>query len=133
METSQNSERGPGAPLRFTEEQVVDALERTNGIYSKAARILRCHRDTVENYVERYDSCKAAAKAAKETIIDMAEDVIVGALKKKDISTARWVAGTLGSHRGWAEKREVTGPSGGPIEVKPVDYRVAVAPMLSES
>jgi hypothetical protein len=100
-----------GRTARFSEAQMIAAIEQAQGIVAGAARILHCHRDTVQNYIDRYPSVKAAFDAAWETNLDGSEHVILTALRSKDftvsVPVAKWLLVTRGKDRGYVEKVDV--------------------------
>lgn len=50
--------RGPRP--RYTPEEVIDALMATNGVMSRAGKMLRCSGNTVGNYIQAYPEVRAA-------------------------------------------------------------------------
>ena len=58
---------------KLTAARVIDALQRTDGLVSDAAKLLRCSRSTVHNYINAYSSVAAALKDVRERLGDLAE------------------------------------------------------------
>jgi hypothetical protein len=128
---------------RHTADAMAEALRKARGIKVVAAKMLGCSRVTVQNYCNRYASVQAAAEEARETLIDVAEGKLVQRVDAGDWDAVRFVLVTIGKGRGYVMRQEATGADGGPIqmdhsvagalEVRPVDYRVAAAPLLTDS
>lgn len=79
------------------------------------AKKLGCDRVTVWRYAQRYSTVREALDQADETVTDLAEARAV-----KLINADYWPAiqhrlNTKGKRRGYTERREVTGPDGGPV------------------
>lgn len=102
-------------PEEYTAAQVIEALEKSAGIKTQAAARLRCHVNTVHAYCKRYPTVAAAAKAQDDTLVDMAESVLVRRLQQSEWDAAKFVLTTKGKDRGWGQSTEVTGKDGGPI------------------
>ena len=88
----------------YTKEQIASALIKSFGIKFKAARMLGCVRQTVDNYIERYPELEQVIHQAKEARIDLFEEqqlklVVEGYWPAID----RGLRG-LGKSRGWSEK-----------------------------
>jgi len=98
-------------------ETVCEALKQAGGNASAAARILKVTRQTIVNYEKRHPEVAAARKEAREVFIDMAEAKLVKLVNDEHPPAVFFVLRTLGKDRGYAERKEVTGSDGGPIEV----------------
>lgn len=96
------------ADEKYTLTQVLDAIKGSAGIKATIQRRLGCKsRNTVDNYLERYATAKAAYEEEIESIGDAAESVIIGAIKNKDVDTAKWYAVKKLRSRGYGDKSEV--------------------------
>lgn len=105
-----------GSSKRYSTEQVIEALRATKGMANIAARHLGCHPDTVHNYCKRYPSVAAEKKHQEAELVDTATLQLWSAVQRGDLSAVFFVLKTLGRDRGFAERTEVTGKDGGPIE-----------------
>jgi hypothetical protein len=96
---------------RFSRSDVIDAITQADGIVAGAARLLRCHRDTVQRYIDTYPEVKAAFDAAWETNLDGSEHVLLKALRSSDLTiavpVAKWLLTTRGKERGYVEKVDI--------------------------
>lgn len=92
---------------QYTLAQVLDAIKGSAGIKATIMRRLGCSRNTVDNYLKRYATAQQAYDDEVESIGDAAESVIIGAIKNKDVDTAKWYATKKLRHRGYGDKSEL--------------------------
>jgi len=97
---------------RYTQQQVIDTLVRTGGLKGPAARALRCHRHTINSYIERYPAVKQAQEDALQDTIDLAQSRLVALVKKDDWRAIRFLLCTLGKDRGFTERTEIQAVGG---------------------
>src|SRR3990167_6133961 len=95
---------------KYTAEQVIEAVRRNKGILTLAARDLHCTRQTVHNYVNRYPTIKAAMDDERDSLLDMAEGKLFEQVRKGNMTAIIFTLKTLGKHRGYVERQEVSGP-----------------------
>lgn len=116
-------------PPQYSAAVMAEALRRTRGIYAAAAQQVGCNRETVANYVRRYESVRAAAEEGRAALVDEAEGQLAQKVAAGEWPAVAFVLATLGGARGYApaQRHEVSGPAGGPIpvqlEVRVVDDR----------
>jgi hypothetical protein len=103
---------------QWTEEEVIKALQKAQGILTATATVLGCTRQTVAAYIARYPAVAEAHKEAKESAIDFVESQLLKNIKKGDTTAAIFFLKTQGRGRGYVERQEISGPNGGPIETK---------------
>jgi len=85
-----------------------------------AARLLNCTRNTVYRYIENYATVKAAYEEQRETLIDFTEDQLFKQVKAGNITAIIFTLKTIGKHRGYVERQEVTGKDGGAVTFRVV-------------
>ena len=102
---------------KFTSSQIIDALREKHGNMSAAARYLGCDRHTIGRYIETYSTVKAVYEEERETLIDFAENQLFQQVKEGNITAIIFTLKTIGKHRGYVERQEVTGANGGAIIV----------------
>lgn len=114
---------------KCTLEQVLAAIEGSNGIKTTIANKLHVHRDTVDSYLERWATARRAYQSEVEKVGDAAEGVVFSGIFNRDIDTAKWYLRMKCKDRGYVERQEVTGADGKPIDtsVRILDYRAAAA------
>jgi len=125
--------------------QFIEAIQGTGGIKTTIAARLGCNWHTVDKWCRTVPSVKAAYEDECERMLDVAESVVLQALRddlkvrvevrKKDgtvtmhmaakpldpptrLQMVRYYLSTKGKHRGYSERTEVTGDDGGPIVIK---------------
>lgn len=102
---------------KFTTSQMIDAIREKHGNMSAAARHLACDRHTVERYIEKYPSVKAVYEEERETLLDFTENQLFQQVKDGNITAIIFTLKTIGKHRGYVERQEVTGKDGGAFRV----------------
>jgi hypothetical protein len=91
-----------GRPGRFTAQEVVVALETTHGIKSLAAVLLKCNRQTITNYIARYQKVRIAYDAATDVILDIAEGNVYRAVSRGNLEESHWLLVKKGQRRGYS-------------------------------
>jgi len=107
-----------GAPEKFTTEQIIEALHKTNGLITLAADRLGCSAKTIYNRAKQVKSVQDAIEYYRTNLIDHAELALRSAVLSKEPWAVAMVLKTLGKHRGYVERQEVTGADGGAIVVE---------------
>ena len=102
---------------KYTPEQIITALEKHKGLVSKAAKALRCSRQTVMNYAARYPEVREAMDDAREAMLDVAESKLFDAVRKGQPWAVCFYLKTQGKKRGYIERQEFTGADGEPLKV----------------
>ena len=101
-----------GAKLRYTPEQVIEALQYTRGMQYLAARKLGCSHETLRNYLNRYPQIQAAMELERGEMVDLAELKLWEALEKGQPWAIALCLRTVGKERGYIERSEMTGKDG---------------------
>ena len=86
---------------------MVEALRRSKGMVSVAARLIGCNRQTIYNAMERHPEIADAIAGERELLIDTAELKLVDSVTKGQPWAIAFYLKTQGRHRGYIEKREV--------------------------
>jgi len=102
---------------KYTTAKMIEALREKHGNLSAAARFLNCSRNTISRYIETYPTVKSVADEERETLIDFAENQLFQQVKDGNITAIIFTLKTIGKHRGYVERQEVTGADGGAIVV----------------
>jgi len=104
-------------------EAIIDALEKTGGMISVAARMLRCHPQTIRNRAKRVQAVKQVILDSRAAIIDDAELAVKAAVLRGEPWAVSLVLRTLGRERGYTERAEIeiSGPDGKPLELTVVE------------
>ena len=102
---------------KYTTAQMIEALREKHGNLSAAARFLGCSRNTISRYIDTYSTVQAVADEERETLIDFAENQLFKQVQDGNITAIIFTLKTIGKHRGYVERQEVTGANGGAIIV----------------
>jgi len=97
---------------KYTTAQMIEALREKHGNLSAAARYLGCSRNTIARYIENYPTVKAVYDEERETLIDFAENQLFQQVKDGNITAIIFTLKTIGKHRGYVERQELSGPDG---------------------
>lgn len=107
---------------QYTPEQIIQALEKTKGQTTLAARALGCTYQTVRNYMARYPEVAQAQKVEHEKMGDAVELALYDeAVNQRNTAALIFLAKTKFKERGYTERTEVTGNGGKDIAIK-IDY-----------
>lgn len=106
---------------QFRASDFIKAIPRTGGIISTIASRVGCDWHTAKKYIGKYSTVQRAYDDEVERVADIAEAVVVKAIRAEDIATAKWYLSRKAPHRGYApkleQKQEVTGKDGGGIRI----------------
>lgn len=103
---------------QYSAKQFIEAIPGTSGIVSTIARKVGCSWGTAKKFIDEYPTVKAVYEAEQESILDIAESVLINNIKlalkeqqegKKpaDSADAKWLLARKGKGRGYAERTEV--------------------------
>ena len=97
----------------YTAAQFITAIPKSGGIVSTIAKRIGCTWHTAKKYIDTMPTIKAAYDAECESVIDMAEGVLLKGIESGDTADAKWYLTRKGKHRGYAERQEITGAEAG--------------------
>ena len=103
--------------MRVTDKRMLDAIKKNGGAIYLAARELGCAPNTIYNRMEKVPAMKQAVEDARGEVVDYAEQKLRLAVLNGEPWAVAMVLKTLGKHRGYVERQEVTGAESGPIEL----------------
>jgi len=97
---------------KFTRKQVVEALEATGGFITHAADALGCNYRTIETYIKKDPSLADTITHIQENRLDIAEDVVMTAMKdkkemKEALSAAKYYLKYKGRGRGYIKHQKI--------------------------
>jgi Bacterial regulatory protein, Fis family len=73
----------PRQPYRkYTQEDMMDALEHSRGLIAPAARYLGCKRDTIREYIKEYPEVARTKKDMEEVGKDISENSLLDAAER---------------------------------------------------
>jgi len=102
---------GNGYNGSYTAQQFIDAIPGSAGIISRIAKKVGCDWHTAKKYIGKYPTVRQAYEDEREQVLDIAESVVIDALKDKDLITAKWILGMKGADRGYMQReaRQIEG------------------------
>lgn len=103
---------------KYTNEQIVSALNQTNGMVYIAARRLGCSPQTIYTRADKNKSIRQAIEDARGEVIDAAELKLKQAVMNGEAWAVAFTLKTIGRNRGYVERQEMTGADGGPVITK---------------
>lgn len=106
---------------KFTVEQVAQALRASAGINYAAAQILKCSRQTIANYLDRYPKLQQVKADAKEGALDIAESKLLIGINEGDMRAVTYFLDRQGEERGYGRRTQISTPKGAPL---PVDVQL---------
>ena len=95
--------------------KMIEALEKSLGIVSTAARVVGIHRDTHYRWMKEDEQYKAAVDSVNEGVIDFAESKLHNLISNGDTAATIFYMKTKGKKRGYIERQELTGADNQPI------------------
>lgn len=101
----------------LTDEQIADALTKTKGNISAAARLLECDRSTIHSRIVERPSLAVVLSDAREGLVDSAEDALSKLINEGNVAAIIFTLKTQGKRRGWIERQEITGADGETLAV----------------
>ncbi len=99
----------------YTEEDVLHAIDGSEGIVSDVARVLVCEWHTAQRYIEKWESTREAFKGEEEMLLDTAEKKLGSKVKRGTSWALKFYLSTKGKRRGYTKREEITGADGEPI------------------
>jgi DNA-binding transcriptional MerR regulator len=103
---------------KYSQEQMIKALEESKGLIAPAARALGCSRDTIRSYLEEYTDVAQAKLDQQEAVKDMAENSLYEAIRRGEAWAVCFYLKCMAKDRGYVERAELTGTNGAPVKIK---------------
>lgn len=95
-----------GRRAQYSASDFIKAIPGSGGIISAIAKRVGCEWQTVKKAIDTMPTVKEAYDAEAETILDMAESILLTNIKGGDSADAKWYLSRKGKARGYAEKVE---------------------------
>ena len=111
----------------YTVQQVADALRKTGGIMTQAAKLLKDatglghynKSDMIRSYIDKYPELQAVVKSIEGETLDLAETALIAAMKaegrRDHLRAVCFYLKHKGKGRGYVGRSEVTGADGVPL------------------
>ena len=95
--------------------KMLEALEKSLGIVSTAARAINIARNTHYEWMKNDEAYKEAVDMINEGVIDFAESKLHNLIENGDTAATIFYMKTKGKKRGYIERQELTGADNQPI------------------
>lgn len=104
--------------MAVTEKQIADALEKTGGFISHAAKMLKVTHGAVSKRVSKSEHLQTVLADIKESRLDLAETKLMEKVNSADLGAICFYLKCQGKGRGYVEKQQLehTGKDGEPIK-----------------
>ena len=102
---------------QYTAVQFIAAIPGSGGIISSICQTVGCSWGTAKRYIDQHPNVTKAYRDELETILDKAESMLIKAIEDGDLESVKWYLARKGKHRGYAERQEISGPDGNPIQL----------------
>jgi transposase-like protein len=103
---------------RVGKTSVRQALETHGGVISKVAESFNVSRQTVYNWIERYE-LREVVERTRDMMFDLAQDNILKAVTDGDVDVSKFVLTHMPTARRWSSRAELTGANGTPLGLSP--------------
>ncbi len=119
MATKVNKPQRPKKP-RYTVAQVADAIQKSAGNLSAAARGLGVNRTTIYDHINKSPVLQRLVQEERESLVDMAESALRAEVLARNMTAVIWTlkASPEAKRRGWGERTEVTGANGSALVIQ---------------
>lgn len=94
---------------------MLQALEKTLGVVTTAARQAGIERTTHYNWMKEDPDYKRAVESLDDVALDFAESKLHSLIQNDDTAATIFYLKTKGKKRGYVERQEFTGNEGAPI------------------
>lgn len=101
-----------------TRLKLIKAIKNSSGVISIIAERLQVSRQTVSRALKNDPIAQEYFEAECDTVLDIAEVVVIDAIKNQDVNTAKWYLSTKGGKRGYNPRMELRANENEPIILK---------------
>jgi hypothetical protein len=103
---------------KYTDGQIIEALEKSRGMVYVAARLLKCSPDTILKRIKDKVAVAEVVQAQAELFVDTAELKLIESVNNGDSWAIQFALKTKGKNRGYVEKQEIDGSGNLTVTVK---------------
>lgn len=100
----------------YKTQEIIEALQATKGMVYLAAEAIGCEPKTIYNHMDKHPTVMAAWKAENEKMLDIGELKLYEGVVAREQWAVTLLLKTKGKDRGYVERKETTGPDGGPVK-----------------
>lgn len=114
-----NSRTNQSHRRQLSRDDYLTAIEKECGVATSIAQRLGISRQAVHKRINADAELLAAMSEAADTLVDMAEGVLIKKLRAGDRVAAVFVLSTKGKNRGWGREAASTVPTAAPTHAEP--------------
>lgn len=100
---------------KYKAQDFIKAIPGSGGIISTIARRVGCEWHTAKTWIDKSPRVRQVYDDEIESIIDLAESILIKSIKDGDSQDAKWFLARKGKTRGYVERQEITGKDGRPV------------------
>lgn len=97
--------------MKYTEKQVLQAIENTGGIRDEICKRLDCGRRTLSRYIDKFPGLRSALEDEEEKVLDMAESALFALIQNGDSTAIFYYLNNKGRKRGYGASRGQQDPT----------------------
>jgi hypothetical protein len=101
-------------------EAMLEALEKSLGVVTNAAKAAGIHRDTHYNWIRKDEEYKAKVEELQEVALDFAESSLYKQIRDGNVTATIFYLKTRGKKRGYVERQEISQVGETKIVVEPL-------------
>lgn len=98
-----------GRPLAVSDDELIEALEKSRGFISPAAKMLGISQESIRQRIRKSEKLKAAMYDIKESNLDFVEMKLMALIQVDDFNAIRYYLEAHGRDRGYGRQREEIG------------------------
>jgi len=102
--------------MPYSNEEIIKALDDTHGMIFLASQKLGCTPKTIYRRAEKVRAVRDVIDSHRGKLLDTAELKLEQAILAGEQWAINLALKTIGKHRGYTERQEISGPDGGPID-----------------
>jgi hypothetical protein len=110
--------RRPRRPHGLTVKQVVNALRNCGGIRAHAAAALLVDRSAITRFIQLHPEVVEVEREIVEELADTAESQLLAGINRGEFPFIKLFLESKARDRGYGRNVALTGPNGGPIEIR---------------
>lgn len=110
----------------WTPAEILSVIEPNYGLRTQIANRLGCSLQTVRRYAKEFPEIQEALANQDDRVNDLAELSLIRAIIKGEAWAVCFRLKTRAKDRGYVERKEVSGPGGGPIQHQDLDIDVSM-------
>ena len=92
---------------RPSKKILLKVIEKSCGVVTYAGKMCKVDRRTFHRWMVASPWIKEAMEEARDNLVDLAEETLIKAIKKKDVKASIYVTSTLGKRRGYTQLTEI--------------------------